>query len=52
MASLGQQATRATKTANGNAASAANIVPQGGLFWDGRVDTLQDQAISPLLDPN
>ena len=32
-------------------ASAANIVPQGGLFWDGRADTLQDQAIFPLLDP-
>jgi cytochrome c peroxidase len=26
-------------------------VPQGGLFWDGRADTLQDQALSPLLDP-
>jgi cytochrome c peroxidase len=52
MASIGQQATRATKTANGNAAAPANIVPQGGLFWDGRIDTLQDQAISPLLGPN
>ena len=30
----------------------ANIVPQGGLFWDGRADTLQDQALFPLLDPN
>jgi cytochrome c peroxidase len=27
------------------------MVPQGGLFWDGRADTLQDQAFSPLLDP-
>jgi cytochrome c peroxidase len=27
------------------------MVPQGGLFWDGRADTLQDQALSPLLDP-
>jgi hypothetical protein len=26
-------------------------VPQGGLFSDGRVDTLQDQALMPLLNP-
>lgn len=51
MAALGQQAARATKTAGGSGA-AANIVPQGGLFWDGRADTLQDQALFPLLDPN
>ena len=52
MAAFGQQAARTTKTAGGSAASAANIVPQGGLFWDGRADTLQDQALFPLLDPN
>ncbi|MGV7218202.1 cytochrome-c peroxidase [Bradyrhizobium sp. UFLA05-112] len=51
MAALGQQAARATKVAGG-AGSAANIVPQGGLFWDGRADTLQEQALGPLLDPN
>jgi len=51
MAALGQQAARMTKTATQTAASAANIVPQGGLFWDGRADTLQDQAMFPLLDP-
>lgn len=51
MAALGQQAARTTKTAGGTGAS-ANIVPQGGLFWDGRADTLQDQALFPLLDPN
>ena len=50
MAALGRQAARTTKTAGGNGAS--NIVPQGGLFWDGRADTLQDQALFPLLDPN
>ncbi len=33
------------------ASAAAHAVPQGGLFWDGRVDTLQAQAIEPLLDP-
>ena len=51
MAALGQQSARAAKTATGTAASAANIVPQGGLFWDGRADTLQGQALFPLLDP-
>ncbi|HLG82443.1 MAG TPA: cytochrome c peroxidase [Bradyrhizobium sp.] len=52
MAALGQQSARAKKTATGTTASAANIVPQGGLFWDGRADTLQDQALFPLLDPH
>ncbi|MES5485572.1 cytochrome c peroxidase [Bradyrhizobium sp. INPA03-11B] len=52
LAAAGQQAARAKKVATGTAASAVNIVPQGGLFWDGRADTLQDQAIFPLLDPN
>jgi cytochrome c peroxidase len=52
MAAIGQQAARTTKTAGGNAASSQNIVPQGGLFWDGRADTLQDQALFPLLDRN
>ncbi|MDN4999665.1 cytochrome-c peroxidase [Bradyrhizobium sp. GCM10027634] len=51
MAALGREAARTTKTAGGTGAS-ANIVPQGGLFWDGRADTLQDQALFPLLDPN
>ena len=50
MAAQGQVAARAQKTA-ASAQAAANIVPQGGLFWDGRADTLQDQAIMPLLDP-
>ena len=50
-AALGQSATRAEKTATQTAQSAANIVPQGGLFWDGRADTLQNQAAGPLLDP-
>jgi cytochrome c peroxidase len=52
MAAIGQQSARAKKTATATAASGANIVPQGGLFWDGRADTLQDQALFPLLDPN
>ena len=45
-----QGASRATKTADSNAAG-ANLVPQGGLFWDGRADTLQKQALVPLLNP-
>jgi cytochrome c peroxidase len=43
-------ARRATKTAQSTAASAANLVPQGGLFWDGRVNTLQQQAGGPLFN--
>ncbi len=42
---------RVTKTAQSTAQTAANIVPQGGLFWDGRADTLQEQAMGPLLSP-
>jgi cytochrome c peroxidase len=52
MAALGQQSARATKIATGTSASATNIVPQGGLFWDGRANTFQEQALFPLLDPN
>ena len=48
---LSQSAVRTEKTATAAAQSATNMVPQGGLFWDGRADTLQDQALSPLLDP-
>jgi cytochrome c peroxidase len=44
-------AVRVTKTAQSTAQSAANIVPQGGMFWDGRADTLQIQALGPLLNP-
>ncbi|MBB5372206.1 cytochrome-c peroxidase [Acidocella aromatica] len=42
---------RAIKTAQSTAQSAANIVPAGGLFWDGRVNTLQTQAMGPLFSP-
>jgi cytochrome c peroxidase len=41
---------RAQKSA-GVAPAAAQMVPQGGLFWDGRVDTLQQQASGPMLNP-
>jgi cytochrome c peroxidase len=49
-AEIGKTAVRAEKIANQTAQS-ANIVPQGGLFWDGRAHTLQIQASGPLLDP-
>ncbi|MHB8286286.1 MAG: cytochrome-c peroxidase [Caulobacteraceae bacterium] len=42
--------TRAVKTAS-KAPAAPAIVPQGGLFWDGRNDTLMSQASGPLLNP-
>jgi cytochrome c peroxidase len=51
LAAQSNNAVRATKTAQSTAQSAANIVPQGGLFWDGRADTLQIQALGPLLNP-
>ncbi|WP_221311972.1 cytochrome-c peroxidase [Paraburkholderia sp. MM5384-R2] len=47
-AALGVQ--RAQKTA-GVAPAAPAMVPQGGLFWDGRASTLQDQALGPLTNP-
>ncbi|MFC2969575.1 cytochrome-c peroxidase [Acidimangrovimonas pyrenivorans] len=43
-------ATRAPATAKG-ANAAANIVPRGGMFWDGRAVSLQGQAMGPLLSP-
>jgi cytochrome c peroxidase len=51
MLSAATGAARAVKTATDTAAAAANLVPQGGLFWDGRADTLQAQAMVPLLNP-
>jgi cytochrome c peroxidase len=51
LAAAGSSAVKAQKTAHDTAASGANLVPQGGLFWDGRADTLQQQALFPLLSP-
>jgi cytochrome c peroxidase len=54
---LDQQAQKAAaharvlKTAAAPQAASGNLVPQGGLFWDGRVDTLQQQANGPLYNP-
>jgi cytochrome c peroxidase len=50
LAKLSRTAVRVQKTALEPATAATNMVPQGGLFWDGRADTLQDQALQPLLN--
>ncbi len=50
-AAKAQGKTRAVKTAQDTSQSAANFVPLGGLFWDGRADTLQIQSMGPLLSP-
>ncbi len=44
-------AVRVLKSAADPGGSAQNLVPQGGLFWDGRANTLQSQALGPLLNP-
>ena len=49
-AEVGKTAERVQKIAT-ETAQKDNIVPQGGLFWDGRADTLQMQASGPMLDP-
>ena len=55
--SLSQDAQRASSrarvlnTAQPPQAAAANLVPQGGLFWDGRVDRLDQQIDGPLYNP-
>lgn len=52
LSARGRGAAKAQKTARDTTASGANLVPQGGLFWDGRADTLQQQALFPLLSPS
>ncbi|MGH8296931.1 MAG: cytochrome-c peroxidase, partial [Steroidobacteraceae bacterium] len=43
--------SRALKVAQAPQAAASNLVPQGGLFWDGRADTLEQQINGPMFDP-
>jgi cytochrome c peroxidase len=50
-ASLAAGQARAVKSAGAPPAATANLVPQGGMFWDGRVNTLQDQAGGPMFSP-
>ncbi|GAN60624.1 cytochrome-c peroxidase [Acetobacter cibinongensis] len=42
----------AAKSASNTVNSATNLVPQGGLFLDGRADTLHQQASGPMFDPD
>jgi cytochrome c peroxidase len=42
---------RVLKSAQAPQAAASNFVPQGGLFWDGRADTLEQQINGPLYNP-
>ena len=53
--SAGQTKVASVAKADANkaalAAAEANV-PRGGLDWDGRANTLQLQALGPLLDPN
>jgi cytochrome c peroxidase len=55
-ANLAQEAAQAASAARaqksaGNAPAAPAMVPHGGMFWDGRADTLQMQAFGPLMNP-
>ena len=53
----GQQAGAVARTTTGQskadmaAQAMANPVPEGGFFWDGRADTLEEQPAGPLLSP-
>ena len=49
LAASARRSQRGDKIAG--AAPAVHMVPQGGLFWDGRADTLQDQANGPMFSP-
>ena len=50
-AELASARVRVRKSASAPLAAAANLVPQGGLFWDGRADTLEQQINGPLYNP-
>jgi len=47
-----EQAAAIAAGAKGGAVPADDKTPQGGMDWDGRMDTVQEQALGPLLDPN
>jgi cytochrome c peroxidase len=42
----------AGRSANSSSAAVQEMVPQGGMDWDGRASMLSEQAGGPLLDPN
>lgn len=45
------QGTQRSKKAAGATPATVPLVPRGGLFWDGRADTLMDQAKGPMMNP-
>lgn len=47
---IGAAGARARKTA-GATGAVPQQVPRGGLFWDGRAGTLEQQAMAPLFNP-
>ncbi|AXI04506.1 cytochrome-c peroxidase [Aquirhabdus parva] len=47
---LAKTPTTQAKSAN-SAPNLSAMIPQGGFFWDGRANTLQGQALGPLLNP-
>ena len=52
MSQLAEQQKGSAHTAKTAGVSTATaMVPQGGLFWDGRADSLQRQANGPLFNP-
>ncbi|HZV08360.1 MAG TPA: cytochrome c peroxidase, partial [Novosphingobium sp.] len=50
LADKAQTQARQVKSA-GTPAEASALVPAGGLFWDGRIDMLMDQAMGPMMNP-
>ncbi|SDR28698.1 cytochrome c peroxidase [Paraburkholderia fungorum] len=50
LAQAAQGTQRADKVA-GTAPATVAMVPVGGMFWDGRADTYQRQALGPLINP-
>jgi cytochrome c peroxidase len=50
-ASVAATHAKVLKSAAAPQAASADLVPMGGLFWDGRVDTLQQQANGPVFNP-
>lgn len=51
-ASLAPRDTGAHGIKVAGAVRSDTMIAHGGLFWDGRANTLQDQAMGPLFNPN
>ncbi|MEZ2128401.1 MULTISPECIES: cytochrome-c peroxidase [unclassified Sinorhizobium] len=48
VAAVGPMTAQAGVKAN---SAAPDLVPMGGMFWDGRADSLEEQAIQPMISP-